>query len=82
MSQEFSGQDPEHVIDATKAVEGLGGAATGSTTEVITSVPGFTGESGYRSPDSAVAEINAALAKRDPSKPKPVVAAGDMVRHP
>ena len=43
---------------------------------------GLQGESGYRSPDSAVAEINAALAKRDPSKPKPVVAAGDMVRHP
>lgn len=82
MSQEFSGQGPEQMIDATKAVEGLGGAATIVTTEVITSVPGLTGESGYRSPDSVVAEINEALANHDPSKPKPVVAAGDMVRHP
>ncbi|MBP7760495.1 hypothetical protein KA093_01730 [Candidatus Saccharibacteria bacterium] len=82
MPQEFSGQGPEHMIDATKAAEGLGGAATSATTEVITRVPGFEGAGNYTSPEGQVAKINEALANRDPSKPKPVVAAGDMVRHP
>ena len=42
---------------------------------MITGVPGVT-ESIYRSPDNVVAEINEALANRDPALGRPEVRAG------
>lgn len=75
MAEQLSTHEQEPTVSAT-VVEGTGARAVGTTVKVITEVPGFEGSGGYRAPETTVAEINDALADRDPKKPAPKVFPG------
>lgn len=73
------GTQPDIITGAPeRLLRGIGATTLTSLEQIpmVTSVPGATTESGYRSPDQAVTEINEALAKRDPRLGRPEVRAG------
>lgn len=81
-------RDAEPITEASEVISkvpahlraGIGGAANGAVQqELITRVPGYTGDGGYKSPEQTVADINAQLAQRDPSLGRPKISVGDIV---